>query len=267
MTIDSTPLAHDDGGTGPAVMLLHAGIADRRMWRGQVPALQAAGYRMITPDLTGYGESTVPDAPFAHHDRVVELLDHLGIARATVVGCSFGGRVTLDLALAHPHRIDGLALFGAAVGGHTWSAEVADSWERITGDPDTDDVAAVADAEVRFWVVGPDRQPGAVDAELLRFATEMDIRALAGEALLDAADVRDLEPPALGRLAEITAPTLVAVGADDVVDIRTLADRLADELPGAIRLPDVPNAAHLLPLERPEPVNEALLSFLKGLTT
>jgi pimeloyl-ACP methyl ester carboxylesterase len=62
-------------------------------------------------------------------------------------------------------------------------------------------------------------------------------------------------------------PTLVAVGADDVVDIRTLTDRLADELPGAIRLPDVPNAAHLLPLERPEPVNEALLSFLKGLTT
>lgn len=266
MTIDSALLAHDDSGTGPAVVLLHAGIADRRMWRGQVPALQAAGYRTITPDLAGYGESTVPDAPFAHHDRVVDLLDHLGVARATVVGCSFGGRVALDLTLAHPHRVDGLALFGAAVGGHTWSPELAEIWERVTGDPDSDDVAVVADAEVRFWVVGPDRQPGDIDAELLRFATEMDLAALAGEALLDGADVRDLEPPALGRLREITVPTVVAVGADDVVDIRTLADRLADEMPRAIRLPDIPNAAHLLPLERPEPVNEALLTFLKGLT-
>jgi pimeloyl-ACP methyl ester carboxylesterase len=159
MTIDSTPLAHDDGGTGPAVMLLHAGIADRRMWRGQVPALQAAGYRTITPDLTGYGESTLPDAPFAHHDRVVDLLDHLGIAHATVVGCSFGGRVTLDLTLAHPDRVDGLALFGAAVGGHTWSPELDEVWERVTGNPDSDDVPAVAAAEVRFWVVARTGNP------------------------------------------------------------------------------------------------------------
>jgi 3-oxoadipate enol-lactonase len=262
---DETPLAHDDLGTGRPVVLLHAGIADRRMWRAQVSALRDGGHRAIAVDLTGYGDSAIPARPFAHHDRVVDLLDRLGIGRAVVVGCSFGGRVALDLALAHPDRVDGLALFGAVVGGHAWSAEMRETWDRLTGDPQPDDIAATAAAEVRFWVVGPGRRPDDVDAELRAFALELDRRALAAEVGLKTAEVRELDPPAIDRLAEIAAPTLVAAGADDVLDIRTLADRLAADIPHACRLPDVPDAAHLLPLERPATVNTALLAFLKAL--
>lgn len=251
--------SYTETGTGPAVVLLHAGIADHRMWRSQLPVLAAAGYRAIAYDLPGYGGSAIPAVPFAYHDAVAQLLDALDIGPAVLVGCSFGGRVAIDTALAHPGRVSALALFGTALSGQPWSAEFQQSWQRFVGTAEPD---ALAEAEVRFWVVGPGREPADVDPELIEFAVELDRGALAGEALLEATEVRELEPPAVGRLGEIRVPTLVGVGADDLPDVIALADRIAARVPTAQRLPDVPDAAHLLPLERPEPVNRALLDLL-----
>ncbi len=260
--INGANLAYDDTGDGTPVLLLHAGIADRRMWREQVPAL-ATRHRVITVDLRGYGDSELPTDPFAHHDDVVGLLDALGLPRAALVGCSFGGAVALDTAFAYPDRVDALALFGTAVSGSEWSDEANDLWDDLVGETDPEDFAATAAGEVRFWVVGPARRPEDVDPELIRFAEEMDRRALAAELALSAVDVAELDPPAIERLGELRVPVLVAAGAADVPDIGRLADRIAAEVPGAVRLPDVPDAGHLLPLERPDAVNGALLDFLR----
>jgi pimeloyl-ACP methyl ester carboxylesterase len=260
--INGATLAYDEAGSGSPVVLLHAGIADRRMWREQVPAL-AARHRVIAVDLRGYGDSELPPDPFAHHDDVAALLDALELPQAALVGCSFGGAVAIDTALAYPDRVAALALLGTAVSGNEWSEETNDLWDDLVGDTDPEDFAASAAGEVRFWVVGPNRRPEDVDPELLRFAEEMDRRALAAELALSAVAVAELDPPAIGRLAELRVPVLVTAGAADVPDIRRLADRIAAEVPGAVRLPDVPNAGHLLPLERPDAVNAALLDFLK----
>ncbi|NES15665.1 MULTISPECIES: alpha/beta fold hydrolase [Micromonospora] len=259
--VNGTQLAYDEAGSGSPVVLLHAGIADRRMWRGQLPAL-AARHRVIAPDLRGYGDSELPPAPFAHHDDVIGLLDALGIAQAALVGCSFGGRVAVDTALAYPERVSALALLGAPVSGHEWTEETERLWNELVGDVDPEDFAATAQGEVRFWVVGPTREPADVDPELIRFAVELDRRALAAEQALSAVEVGELDPPAVDRLGELRMPVLAGTGADDVADLRRLADRIAAEAPRGVRLPDVPDAAHLLPLERPEPVNAALLDFL-----
>lgn len=260
--LNGTTLAYDDLGEGSVVVLLHAGIADRRMWRGQVAALSQR-HRVLALDLRGYGDSDLPENPFAHYDDVVGLLDALAIERAALVGCSFGGAVAIDTTLAHPDRVTALALFGSAVSGHEWSDEANDLWESLIGDVDDEDFDAAARADVRFWVVGPGRQPADVDPALLEFAWEMDRRALAAEAALGNVEVRELDRPAIGRLAEIGVPVLVGAGAADVPDISRLADEIAARVPGAVRLPDVPNAGHLLPLEHPAPINEALLAFLR----
>ncbi|MEV4481023.1 alpha/beta fold hydrolase [Micromonospora coxensis] len=260
--INGASLAYDDLGSGSAVVLLHAGIADRRMWRGQLAAL-AERHRVIALDLRGYGDSELPPSPFAHHDDVVGLLDALGIERAALVGCSFGGAVAIDTALAHPTRVSALALFGSAISGNEWSEETEQLWEKLVGEVDPEDFAATAAGEVRFWVVGPAREPGDVDPELIAFAEEMDRRALAAEVALSAVEVGELDPPAIGRLGELRLPVLVTAGAADVRDIARIADRIAAEVPGAVRLPDVPDAAHLLPLERPEAVDAALRDFLR----
>ncbi|WP_341717816.1 alpha/beta hydrolase [Micromonospora sp. FIMYZ51] len=259
--VNGAALAYDEAGSGSPVVLLHAGIADRRMWREQIDVL-ATRHRVIALDLRGYGESELPPTAFSHHDDVVGLLDGLGLARAALVGCSFGGAVALDTALAHPDRVSALALLGTAVSGHDWSDQTNDLWETLVGDVDPEDFVATAAGEVRFWVVGPERVPEQVDPELLAFATEMDERALAAELALSAVDVAELDPPAVGRLGELTMPVLVTAGALDVPDIRQLADHIAATAPQAHRLPDVPDAAHLLPLERPAPINSALLAFL-----
>ncbi len=99
-------LAADDLGEGHPVVLLHAGIADRRMWRAQVPALTRAGHRVLALDLPGCGESGVPDAGFLLHAPVAETLAAHDVGRATLVGCSFGGRIALDLTLARPDLVD-----------------------------------------------------------------------------------------------------------------------------------------------------------------
>ncbi|WBB74248.1 alpha/beta hydrolase [Micromonospora sp. WMMD1128] len=259
--INGAQLTYDEAGSGSVVVLLHAGIADRRMWREQVPAL-AARHRVIVPDLRGYGESELPPTPFAHHDDVLGLLDALGVERAALVGCSFGGRVAVDTALAHPERISALALFGAPVSGHEWSEETEQLWEELVGDVDPEDFTATAAGEVRFWVVGPTRRPTDVDPELIRFAEEMDRWALAAEQALSAIEVGELDPPAVDRLGDLRMPVLAAAGAHDLPDVHRLADRIAAEAPHGTRLPNVPDAAHLVPLERPEPVNAALLDFL-----
>lgn len=150
--VNGALLAYDEAGTGSPVVLLHAGIADRRMWRDQIAPL-ATRHRVITVDLRGYGESELPPSAFAHHDDVVGLLDALGLASAALVGCSFGGAVAIDTALAHPHRVSALALLGTAVSGHEWSEQTNELWENLVGDVDPEDFAATAAGEVRFWVV------------------------------------------------------------------------------------------------------------------
>ena len=260
--INGARLAYDDLGSGSPVLLLHAGIADRRMWRHLAQTL-ADRHRVIALDLRGYGDSELPPVSFAHHDDVVAVLDALGIDRAALVGCSFGGAVAIDTALAHPKRVSALALFGSAVAGNQWSEEAEQLWETLVGEVDPEDFAASAAGEVRFWVVGPGRRPEDVDPDLVAFAEEMDQRALAAEQALSAVEVDDLDPPAIERLGELRLPVLVTAGAADVPDISRLADRIAAEVPGAVRLPDVPDAAHLLPLERPEAVDAALRDFLR----
>ena len=107
-------IAHEVTGSGPAVVLLHEGVADRRMWRHQVDALRDR-WTVVAPDLRGFGETPHASGPFSHVEDVRELLDELAIPSAVVVGGSFGGRVALELAVRAPERITALALLGAGL--------------------------------------------------------------------------------------------------------------------------------------------------------
>ncbi len=97
-------LALEEVGEGPAVVLLHAGIADRTMWRDLMPVLGEAGYRVIAIDLPGFGRSPVAaelDAPWRD---VLETCDEIGADRFALVGNSFGGAVALRIAATAPER-------------------------------------------------------------------------------------------------------------------------------------------------------------------
>ena len=91
-------------------VLLHAGVCDRRMWDGVVPALHGEGHQVVAPDLRGFGSRPPGPAPFSHAGDVLALLDGLGAERADLVGASFGGLVALEVAALAPERVRSLAL-------------------------------------------------------------------------------------------------------------------------------------------------------------
>src|SRR5574340_545815 len=106
--INGINLAYDDSGTGIPVLLIHGFPLSRRMWHPQRMTLTAAGYRVITPDLRGFGESDAPDGPYSMElfaDDLAALLDHLGIERTVVGGMSMGGYVLLNLLERYPERL------------------------------------------------------------------------------------------------------------------------------------------------------------------
>ena len=235
------------------VLLLHAGIADRRMWAPQVEALESAGHRVVAPDLPGYGETLLEPGTIAYVDHAAALLD----APAAVVGCSFGGSVALELAAARPELVERLVLIGASIRGWEWSEASEAGFAAEEALLEAGDLAGAARQEAKLWL-GPD-----ATGEVRALTEAMTLRSYELQLPLDGQVTGAWpEPKAIGRLGEITVPTLVVVGVEDLGDIAAAAARLAAEIPGA-RLETIAGAGHLPSLERPDELNRLLLEFLR----
>ncbi|MGE5274970.1 MAG: alpha/beta fold hydrolase [Verrucomicrobiota bacterium] len=244
------------------VLLLHAGIADSRMWEPQVVVLEAAGYRVIAPDLRGYGDRRLEPAPFSHVRDVEAALD----GPAAVVGCSLGGRVALELALHRPDLVQRLALLAPGLPGWEWSEGTRAGWDAEEAAYEAGNFEAAAEASVRMWVDGPNRLSDEVDSGMRAAVTGMVLRSYEmqhGAWEGGAREEEVLGAPVGDRLDEIRCPTLVLVGEDDVADMLGIAARLAQAIGGA-RLVTIGKAAHVPSFERPDEVNALLLAFLGG---
>jgi 3-oxoadipate enol-lactonase len=247
-------LAYDETGAGPPVLLLHSTACDRRMWDPQVPALAAAGHRVVRCDLRGYGDSPVPTAPWSNAGDVAELLDELDIAAAAVVGASGGGRVALEFASRWPVRVTALALLCSALPGHPPSDALRAFGDREDALLAAGDVDRAVRLNVDTWV-GP--------------AASADTRSLVTAMQRHAFDVQLAGPDDVAEehteitLPAVDMPALVVSGAHDLVDFREIAVLLADRLPTA-RLVELDWAGHLPSLERPELMNPLLTGFLAG---
>ncbi len=107
----------EEDGQGPALLLLHAGVADRHMWDGQWAWLSRS-FRVVRFDWRGFGETPHVPGPFSYTDDVVRVMDALNIPKAILMGCSFGGGVAIHVTVEHPERTVGLVLVGAGLPGY-----------------------------------------------------------------------------------------------------------------------------------------------------
>ncbi|HST47144.1 alpha/beta fold hydrolase [Jatrophihabitans sp.] len=255
MTLRSTSgIAYDRAGpTGRTpVVLVHAGIADRRMWDPQWPAL-ATDRDVLRLDLRGFGESVRrPAGSLSPVDDLLDTLDSAGIDRCHLVGASFGAGVVVEAALVRP----GLArsLFLSAPGGSLIAEATPQLREFFAAERTAlaaDDLQAAVEANLRWWVDGPHRAPGTVPAAVREKVAAMQRLAFELTASWDEVPEAELDPPALERLGEIGIPTLVLVGAQDIDAIADTAARVSAGVPRA-RQVEWPDVAHLPSLERPE---------------
>ncbi|MCW2634126.1 MAG: putative aminoacrylate hydrolase RutD [Blastococcus sp.] len=252
-------LVCDVSGEGTPVVLVHAGIADARMWDPLLPALTAV-HRVIRYDLRGYGRSSLPAGTFSHADDLAAVISSFADGPVHLVGASLGGRVSLDLALARPDLVRSLTLLGAVVPGFDPDTGPPAGWADVEAADRADDVDALADAEARMWLADPDGTrlpPGVLDL----------VRAMNRTALVNERSGVGTEPepePVVGRLGELDLPVLVVVGSLDLADVRLTAGLLAERVRGAEHVV-VDGAAHLPALEKPAEVGAVLRRFLARL--
>lgn len=249
-------LPHDDVGAGPSVVLLHAGVADRRMWADLLPAVAAAGYRAVAVDLPGYGDA--PAVGYAPHSAVLDTMDALDVDRAVLVGNSFGGAVALRVAVVAPERVAALALISTPAPGVEPSAELEAAWQAEESALERGDIAGAVAAVLDAWTL-PDAQPVLRDRIAAMQRRAFELEALAGEV----PPAEDPLEPDSSALSTLNTQALVAVGEFDMPDFHVGAEVLAQELRQS-RLVVIPQAGHLAPLEQPDAFRELVLDYLRG---
>jgi pimeloyl-ACP methyl ester carboxylesterase len=257
--VDGGRLRYEVDGEGPGVALLHPGLWDMRTWDGQFGVLVDAGYRVLRYDLRGYGASTRPsDEPYSHVRDLIRVLDAVDMRRPALVGCSMGGEVTIDAALAHPDRVAALVLVAPGLGGFEPTPDEEAWWDARTRDIEpavrAGDLDRAQDLRLAIWA-----SLGTGDPRGRR------IREIAFENLheltMDESAYDDPVPPAVERLEEISVSTLVLPAEHDPPHMGRLADLVGSRIAGA-RVVRIEGTDHVVNMRRPEEFNDVVLGFL-----
>lgn len=255
-------LKYEVAGEGPPLVFVHAVPFDSSMWDEQWSAF-SRDHTVIRYDLLGFGHSDPLTALVSHRRQLYQLLDHLGIGRATLVGCSFGGEIVLDTALERADLVAALVVVSAVPSGFEMQGEPPQELLALFGAVEQGDDELASELAMRVWIDGPFRQPEEVAPAVRRHAAAMARRSLAkgsvGLAFAPSSGV--LDPPAAQRLAQVGVPTLIIAGVLDNPELLRAANMMAAAIPGAEQV-SLADAAHLPNMEQPEAFNQTVRHFL-----
>jgi pimeloyl-ACP methyl ester carboxylesterase len=250
-----------EDGKGPALVFLHAGVADKRMWRDQMAAF-ADRYRVVAYDRRGFGEARYKPETFSHMQDLRAVLDALGIEQANLVGCSQGGRFAVDFTLAYPKRVSKLVLVAPAIGGAPQPDELPDDIDNLLQQAeqaeDQKHYELVNRIEAHMWLDGPRSVDGRVQGSARDLFLRMNIIPLKNPSPGKDEAAKD----SFKRLKQIAAPTLLIWGDLDFPHLQERCALLGKRIKGA-KAELMPGTAHLPNLEQPKKFNALLDAFLR----
>lgn len=254
-------LAYERAGHGDAIIFLHGGLLDRRMWDDQFSYF-ARQYQALRYDLRSAGQSeTMPSAePYAHHDDLYHFLQALQLKQVSLVGLS-NYATALDFAIAYPEMVQKLVLVSPGLRGY----EFRDPWigthfAAMLRALEQRDLTGAVEVFLTMWVDGPYRTSAQVDPVVRERVREMVAHAFPMSRY--APNNRGLEPPAAGRLSEVHVPTLVVLGDKDASDIHTIGQFIHGHVAGS-KLVMLPDVGHTLVMEKPVDFNRVIENFLQ----
>ncbi|XVS67066.1 alpha/beta fold hydrolase [Actinosynnema sp. CA-299493] len=260
MRVNDIDIAYDDEGGGVPVLLVHGHPFNRSMWRPQVDRLRSR-YRVVAPDLRGYGESTVvpgktPLSVFA--DDLIGLLDRLGLDRVVLCGLSMGGQIAMELHRSHPSRVRALVLADTFPEADTTAGRELRT--ALASRVLREGMAPYAD-EVLAKMISPHNVVAlpAVAEHVLGM-----MRGTPPEGAAAGWRGRAERPDYLDSLSRVAVPALVVVGEEDEYTPVAVAERMHAAIPGST-LAVIPGAGHLPNLERPAEFTDAVERFLAAL--
>lgn len=237
-------------GEGPAVLLLHAGIVDSRMWDAQMRTL-GGSRRVVRYDQRGFGRSDRPTEPWSETRDLAAVMDAAGVERAALVGNSLGGQVAVDFAVERPERVTALVLVASSLRGFGFddgaTEEQARRWDEAE---ERGDLEAMAQIDLEIWA--PLGGGGGI-RELVLDNAHMNLLQIGPERP---------GTPAVEWLERIAAPTLVVTGSEDVQGMEDIAHALVERIPYARKVV-LEGADHLVPLRKPAEFDGILLEFLE----
>ena len=263
--VDGGRLYYEASGKGPALVLIHAGFLDSRMWDTQFQ-LFSENYRVIRYDVRGFGKSDVARTKFSDYKDLRVILDHLGAQTASLVGVSNGGRIASDFAVEYPSIVDHLVLVSPGMSGYKFSGpEEEKMWEEFDKQMKPQEDA--------------DREGRAGDA------VEMDVDAWASaqtpanreritEIAMDNFHVQvenpwrlqvPPEPRTWHRLSQIRTPTLLIIGDRDVAPQIVMVDNIHSHIRGSKKVL-IQGADHIVNMSKPDEFNRTVLEFLRAQT-
>ena len=259
--VEAGKLYYEVEGEGPALVLIHAGVAHSGMWDDQFHRF-ADHFRVIRFDMRGFGKSVSAPGTFSWRQDLLELLKALHIERVALVGLSMGGALVVDFTLEHPEMVTALVPVAAGLSGFNSAHDpVEDDFDaRIAAAEQQKDLALVNELELQLWVDGPGQSSSRVP-----HALREGMRAMNGLALSHTEELRPrrLDPPAAGRLGEIRVPALVVVGDLDTSGVRAACAALSSGIRGA-QLVTISGVAHMVNLEQPDKFYDVVDAFLRA---
>lgn len=236
----------DTQGHLPAVVLLHPGWGDSRIWQPVVDRISAHA-RIIRYDVRGYHRSPASREPFSHLGDLGTVLDHLAVPSAVVIGHSGGAGTAIGLALADPDRVRSLVLLAPGLPDYPWPDDpyFAEFQDYLTAG----DHEGLVSLGRRTWAATADDP-----------VTREQLSSAATAFLTESASVLP-DPPAFDRLHEVAAPTTLLTGERDHPMVIACATAIAARIRGCGRF-TVPGADHMLPLRIPDVIAAHILALL-----
>lgn len=260
-SINGIDMYFETKGEGQPLLLLHAGVADSRMWDSQFEEFSQTHF-VIRCDLRGFGQSGHSAGLFAHYEDIAALLDYLKVEQVSVIGASFGGYVALDFGLAYPQKVTALVLAAPALGGYEFeSAEMLEFFAAEAEALERGDGVAATELNLQQWVDGFQRRPAEVSASIRERVREMQLNIFSQPEVAGVTE-KELAPPAIDRLDKIVMPTLVIVGDKDVAEFQAISRLIAEKVQHGRRVV-MTGTAHLPSMEKPAEFNRLVRDFLK----
>jgi len=255
--VNGTRLYYEAAGSGHPLVLIHPTGLDRRLWDDHFEAL-ASRYRAIRYDVRGFGRSDPPsDEPYRHADDLKALLDDLGVSQAHVMGLCLGGGIAIDLAIHHPQKVTALVVADVRLPGYELQdPEAAQAYADVRRVARESGLEAARECWLARAIFAPARGKPDVFARLAEMVADYS-----GWHWTHDDPITQFSPPALQRLHEIGAPTLVLVGEHDLPDWKRMCEIVARNVPGA-RHVVLPDAGHFACMENPAAFSEAVRGFL-----
>ncbi len=260
--VENGRLYYEITGSGPAIVLIHAGFLDSRMWDEQFN-LFSRNFKVLRYDVRGFGKSDIAKSKFSDAKDLHDLLKYLTIDKSSIVGVSNGGRIAFDFAVEYPQMLQSLIVVAPGIRGYKFSGPVEENlWKQFE---ESMKAQEVADREGR-----------------VRDAVEMDVNAWASaqspesrkrifEIATDNFHVQrenpwklqvSPDPPSFSRLFQIHVPTLFIVGDRDVPAQVIMVDNIHAHMPGSGKIL-IKGADHIVNMSKPNEFYQAVVEFLK----